>query len=321
MVSNTFARDARLSLEAIGLGLWLLSHAAGWETNVRTITKQVKAGRDKVNRILRELEELRYLRRTQERVAGGRAGAMVYEIQCTPFEDEPPGGTDELETRKRLNRQRSNNPHKKTTPKETTSQEKTTPSGGATADAAPPSLEVPSALTQEDPVAKPAGDLALFDAPEVDLRQAGKTGAQAIVAAWIDSYRKHHGGEDPLKPDIGRVARDAKGMLTRGEAGEDELSAAAIAMGQGIYVNLAMALKKLREDKRPARPGARQGMAPASPHTDPYWQEVGRRNESEWYQQLQTDDEAVEWVRQDPLVVDELCAKWPELADRLRGAA
>lgn len=204
-------------------------------------------------------------------------------------------------------------------------QKESNPSGGATAPAAPPSLEVSSAPTEEDPVAQPADNLTLFDTPAPKKARKPKPPASpsagTVVAKFVDSYRLHHGKEDPLKSDILRVGRDAKAILGNGEAGPEELEQAAAEMGKGIFANLGVALKKLREAKRPPAQGARQGMAPASPHTSPYWQEARERKDREWYQTLLTDDDVVAWVREDPVVVEDLCVRWPELASRLRGAA
>ena len=165
IVSNDFIRDSRLSLDAIGLGVWLLSHTIGWETNVKTITQRVKAGRDKVNRILDELTQYGYLRCIQERTSEGRMGVMSYEVQDVPFEDEPPGQGRFLKSRNRLSRNRSISTYKKTTPKETTPDEEQLPSGGTTPDGAVPSLEAQSSHQEEEPVVQPVDNLALFDAP------------------------------------------------------------------------------------------------------------------------------------------------------------
>lgn len=175
-------------------------------------------------------------------------------------------------------------------------------------------------------MAQPSENLALFDAPAAPKearkpKAPASPGAHTVVAAFVDSYRLHHGGDDPLRADILRVGRDAKAMLGHGESAPEELAQAAREMGQGIFANLGVALKKLREPKRPANTKGRLGMAPASPHTSPYWEGVRERNDQEWYQALLTDDDVVAWVREDPAVVEDLCIRWPELASRLRGAA
>lgn len=326
MVSNGFARDESLSLAARGLGLWLLSHVDGWETTTERIAQLHKIGRDQTRRLLRELEHARYLRRTRERRERNKLAGMVYEVQCTPFPEEKPSSNLRLADQSLVDQGLEPGQHKKTTSTKTTP-EKTTPSGGAR-DAAPvPSLEAQTD-EEEEPVAQPVDNLALFDAPPKAEKAKRKTpkppaapGAHTVVAAYVDSYRAAHGGETPIKPHISRVGRDAKGILERGEAGPEELAAAATEMGQGIYHNLGMALVKHREKKRPPASGARQGMAPASEHTHPYWQESARRNESAWYQRLLTDDDTVAWVREDPAAVEEILRKWPELEERLRGAA
>lgn len=321
MISNGFARDERLSLEAIGLGVWLLSHVEGWETSVQAICTRTRTGRDRVSRILNELEDAGYLRRVQERDDYGRMAAMVYEIQCTPFDGETPGGTGTLKTRKRVSRIRPTGTHKKTTLKKTTQEQKTDPSGGETAAAAPRSLEVSPIheQRQEDAVAPAADSLALFDVPApTKAQKAESPSAKTVTAAYVDSYRSAHSGGEPLKRSIGRVARDAKAMLDRAEAGPSELVAAAQAMGKGPYDNLSMALKISRERMNKA---GKQAGVPARPHTDAHWLDAEARVESQWYQDLLTQDDAIEWARRDPAEVARLVATYPDLAARFESVA
>lgn len=90
IISNTLLRDRSLSLKARGLAGWLLSHQDGWETSVAAIVRDTGAGKDAVGGAVRELERAGYLRRQQTRDADFRLRHVVYEIQCTPFEDEKP---------------------------------------------------------------------------------------------------------------------------------------------------------------------------------------------------------------------------------------
>jgi hypothetical protein len=320
MIRNEFVRDDRLSFKARGLGAWLMSHAAGWETSAAAIAKACGCGREQVRTALLELERHRYLRRVQERTPGGTLGQSVYEVQCTPFDEESPGGDRDPVSRRRLVRPRETEQHKKTTSKKTTQQQKNTPSGGATADAAPRSLE-PSPIheqRQEDAVAPPAETLALFDPPpSVKAQKPREPSAGTVVAAFVDAYRKAHSGADPVKAAIGRVARDAKMLIETGRAAPQELEKAATEMGGTSYNNLPVSLDKLRE--APKR--GRQGAVPASPFSDPHWQEIAVEQDRQWYQDLLTDDESIRWARRDQSEVDKLIARYPELAARFRDVA
>jgi hypothetical protein len=78
VVENTTVQDERLSWEARGLLVYLLSLPKGWKIRIGHLQKQGGAGRDAVRRILRELQELGYAsgvgRESQERGERGRFG-------------------------------------------------------------------------------------------------------------------------------------------------------------------------------------------------------------------------------------------------------
>ena len=44
MISNEFVRDSRLSFHARGVGGWMLSHAAGWETYFNRLDVHLDGG-------------------------------------------------------------------------------------------------------------------------------------------------------------------------------------------------------------------------------------------------------------------------------------
>lgn len=75
-VANTTARDSRLSWEARGLLLYLLSLPANWTVRVAHLKEQGNAGRDAVRRMLRELQSFGYVSGfgQRERDAGGTFG-------------------------------------------------------------------------------------------------------------------------------------------------------------------------------------------------------------------------------------------------------
>lgn len=87
MVSRRFARDARLSLKARGLGLWLFSHQDGWNLSIRSIAAAVGAGKEAVQGGLQELERYGYLRR-EPVLQEGRYVSMDYVVT-----DVSPGQT------------------------------------------------------------------------------------------------------------------------------------------------------------------------------------------------------------------------------------
>ena len=78
VLSNKTAQDNRLSFEARGMLVLLLSMPADWSVNVSWLQKQSKAGRDKVNRIIAELIECGYMRKDQPRNQQGKFTSQDY---------------------------------------------------------------------------------------------------------------------------------------------------------------------------------------------------------------------------------------------------
>ncbi len=72
VLPNAVLNDERLSWEARGLLSYLLSKPNHWRVNSRALVKAGPAGRDKVQRILRELEEHGYLERRRTRGPDGK---------------------------------------------------------------------------------------------------------------------------------------------------------------------------------------------------------------------------------------------------------
>jgi len=70
-ISNIAINDSRLSWEARGILVWLLSKPSNWIVSREALVNQGSAGREKVGRILNELESLGYLVRNQNRNADG----------------------------------------------------------------------------------------------------------------------------------------------------------------------------------------------------------------------------------------------------------
>ena len=261
MISNEFVRDSRLSFHARGVGGWMLSHAAGWETTTEAIAKDAGVGRDQIRRALTELEGAGYLRRTRDRSAGGKLGPMVYEIQCTPFEPISAGQSQRLENQALADQALVSRRHKKTTSKKTNQEDQ--PSGGAAA-AAPEAEHVEDAVKTRTKQPEPAG---LFEVEKPPAPQPH--GAAAVVASYVLAFRKAHGETDPVKSHKGRVARDAKQILDSGQATEAELVQVAARLGAGDFANLGTELAMSRRTSgKPGRPG----MAQAAPNDDPRWE-------------------------------------------------
>lgn len=92
------AQDGRLSLEARGLFALMVSLPDNWEYTVSGLAVKAGCGRDKIRRLLRELQNVGYLIREQGHDQGGKFSANVYILQ-----DEAPlsGNTVNGETRQR----------------------------------------------------------------------------------------------------------------------------------------------------------------------------------------------------------------------------
>lgn len=94
------AQDARLSLEARGLFAMMVSLPENWNYSVSGLAGKAGCGKDKIRRLLKELQEVGYLIREQSHDGGGKFSGNVYVLQ-----DEAPlsGNTDNGENRQRLN--------------------------------------------------------------------------------------------------------------------------------------------------------------------------------------------------------------------------
>lgn len=321
-VRNDFHRHPGHTLRAYRVAGYILSHADGFTQTQKQIARACGLSLTTVRAALEDLREERYLVSRRVREAGRWVGT-AYAISDIPFTNEelaalcPPEPDSE---HSHSEHSESAHPKKINASKKTTTPEKTNPSGGATADADGPNLEVPSPDGQEKPVVQPAAQDALFDVPAPEkARKAESPSARTVVAAFVESYREHHSGGDPVKSAIGRVARAAKAILSAGTAAPEELTEAARAMGAGPFNNLDVALSIHRQGGR-KRKGFTPG-TPARPYTDPDWQQVAVDVEREWYERLLVDDEAVRWALQDPSEVERLVAAHPELDARFRDVA
>jgi len=88
IVANTTVQDSRLSWEARGLLVYLLSLPSDWQIKVSHLQKQGGAGRDVLRRMLRELQEFGYVsgigRESQERAKRGQFGKTEIQVYETP---------------------------------------------------------------------------------------------------------------------------------------------------------------------------------------------------------------------------------------------
>ena len=94
------AQDDRLSLETRGLFALMVSLPENWEYSVSGLAKKAGCGKDKIRRLLKELETVGYLIREQSHANGGKFGENIYILQ----DEAPPssGKTDNGENRQRL---------------------------------------------------------------------------------------------------------------------------------------------------------------------------------------------------------------------------
>lgn len=84
------AQDDRLSLEARGLFALMVSLPENWEYTVSGLAVKAGCGRDKVRRLLRELQAVGYLTREQSHDQGGKFSANVYILQDeAPLPEKP----------------------------------------------------------------------------------------------------------------------------------------------------------------------------------------------------------------------------------------
>jgi hypothetical protein len=87
MCRATF-EDGRLSWEARGMLGYLLVKPDDWRINVANLIKQSPGGRDRVYRILNELIEYNYIKRTEIRREGKISG-YEYAVYETPHTEKP----------------------------------------------------------------------------------------------------------------------------------------------------------------------------------------------------------------------------------------
>ena len=85
VISNRIARDERLSLEARGLLVFMLSMSDDWSFSVKGLMSQTGLKRSVILRIVKELKDAGYISYSQEHEKGGKFTAKTWEIyeNCT----------------------------------------------------------------------------------------------------------------------------------------------------------------------------------------------------------------------------------------------
>ena len=94
VIPNEAMRDTRLSAEARGLLAYLMTHADEWEFRFPVVQKAMCCGKDRLQRMIRELIEIGYLERQPRRDDTGAWAGQDWIIH-----EEPTGATECLKTR------------------------------------------------------------------------------------------------------------------------------------------------------------------------------------------------------------------------------
>lgn len=281
-IAHQFSRCRELKPRAVKVGLYILSHAEGFVQTQAQIAQAMGMDETTVRAALKDLEALRFMVRHDVRDERGHRTGTAYAVTDVPFTDEemeqlsPPGKSPAGKNPGG----KSPGPKKTTPVRETTPQEEDQPSGGsAVADAPTPEEEPMPRRTSDQP--------ALFEVACTEPRQTGKTAAQSIVAAFVDSHRQAH-GTDPGRAEIGRVARDAASLLRT--APVERLLAAATAMGRTPYANLGVQLKIVN------RTSPDKGRAPAHPHGASEWSQGAQAVQATAQAVLETSPDLAAWM-------------------------
>lgn len=278
LIHRSFMRlsTKALSMRGRTVALYVLSHDHGYVLTQEGIARRLEMAVRTVAEALKDLERAGLLVRIEERNARGHRTGTAMHVSDVPFTDEERADLLESLPAKSADAESAGADSagpKKSNSKQESKREEDQPSGGS--DAAAPSASEPDPSPEEDMPRVTAPDQpGLFEAPVIEKPRAPRKerklpeGASAIVAEFVESYSRSHGGVRPLKSDIGRVGMAARMILRNGEATQEELILCAKKMGLGQYSNLYQELKFMRP-----RVGA--GAVPRSvAHNDPAWDKV-----------------------------------------------
>lgn len=96
-VPNSWLRDDRLSLGAIGLLAQLLSHRPGWSVSLQSLAQSNNCGRDRIRSYVSELSEAGYLTRSKKQRRNTKGHPTGYDYTLgSPSLDSPTLGNPTL---------------------------------------------------------------------------------------------------------------------------------------------------------------------------------------------------------------------------------
>ena len=84
-INNALARDSKITFEARGLLLYLLSHQDNWTINRQDIINSSPSGKKKIDRVIHELIDAGYLEKmSRRRLEGGKWDMVEYILHEKP---------------------------------------------------------------------------------------------------------------------------------------------------------------------------------------------------------------------------------------------
>lgn len=134
LLSNSFARDSRVTPRAARVYIYLRSHRTGWSTNVRRVAEALEMNPGTVNQAVNDLESLGYVERHQIVNDEGKFSGVEYVTHAESVNPESAEVAEDSESdrvsenrtrenRERENRERKNDTYKKTNTKKTNTKE------------------------------------------------------------------------------------------------------------------------------------------------------------------------------------------------------
>lgn len=81
---NSVARDSRLSFEARGFLVYLLSMSDEWEFSIKGLAFETQLSKHTIMRLVTELKNAGYIKQSRERNERGQLGAPVWEVYEAP---------------------------------------------------------------------------------------------------------------------------------------------------------------------------------------------------------------------------------------------
>lgn len=98
-IDNNIFRNKNLSLKARGLLATMLSLPEDWDYTVNGLCAILKDGKTSIQSALKELEENRYLVRTQTKDRNGKFSSASYFLYEIPLTENPSTGNPSAENR------------------------------------------------------------------------------------------------------------------------------------------------------------------------------------------------------------------------------